>query len=110
MNLQENIRRILREESDLTISLRRRIDFETVEQLYQFVLKLESQRYKDNKKNQDSITPYHFQQKLISNLLWEVCENYELECEDEGDKYKQLWNFLSKIYSKRTIKHFYEIK
>ena len=50
MNLQENIRRILREESDLTISLRRRIDFETVEQLYQFVLKLESQRYKDNKK------------------------------------------------------------
>jgi hypothetical protein len=50
MNLQENIRRVLREESDLTISLRRRIDFETVEQLYQFVLKLESQRYKDNKR------------------------------------------------------------
>jgi len=107
---KEHIRTILKEESDLPISLRRRIDFETVEELYQFVLKIASQRYKDNKKNRDAITPYHFKQKVISNLLWEVCENYELECEDEGDNYKQLWNFLSKMYSKRTIKHFYEIR
>ena len=110
MNLQESIRKILKEESDLTISLRRRIDFETVEQLYQFVLKIASQRYKDNKKNRDAITPYHFQQKVISNLVWEVCENYELECEVEGDKYKQLFNVLSKLYSKKTIKHFYEMR
>jgi len=110
MNLQQTIRKILREENDLVISLRRRINFETLEQLYQFVLNIASERYKDNKKITGAITPYHFQQKVISNLLWEVCENYELECEDEGDNYKQLWNFLSKMYSKRTIKHFYEIR
>jgi cation transport regulator ChaB len=114
MNLQETIKRILKEESDLFISLRRRINFETLEQLYQFVLNIASERYKDHKKilgrTSSAITPYHFQQKVISNLLWEVCENYELECEDEGDNYKQLWNFLSKMYSKRTIKHFYEIR
>ena len=108
--IQENIRRILREDTKLPNYIRRRIDFETIEQLYQFILKMCSQRYKDNKKNRDAITPYHFQQKVISNLVWEVCENYELECEDGGDNYKQMWDFLSNMYSKRTIKHFYEIR
>jgi len=110
MNLQESIRRILREETNIPIHIRRRINFETIEQMYHFVLSLESLRYRDNKRGRDSITPYHFQQKVISNLVWRVCEKYELECEDEGDTYKQLLDALSNMYSKRTIKHFYEIR
>ena len=110
MNLQESIRRILREERELTLYFKRRLDMETLEQIYQFVLKLASKRYTDNKKRLNAMTPYKFNHMVTSNLIEDVCDNFELECGDDENRFNQLWDFLNDRYSKRNIKHFYEIR
>ena len=110
MNLQESIRRILREEKELPTYFRRRIDMETLELTYQYVLKLASKRYTDKKKYLNAMTPYKFNHLVTSNLIGELCENFELECDDNENRFNQLWDFLNDLYSKRNIKHFYEIR
>ena len=102
MNIQETIRRILREETELPIYFKRRIDIETLEQIYQYVLKVASKRYTDKKKQ--------FNHLVTSNLIEDVCENFELECGDDENRFNQLWDFLNDRYSKRNIKHFYDIR
>jgi len=69
MNLQESIRRILREETELPIYFKRRIDMETLEQTYQYVLKVASKRYTDKKKQLNAMTPYKFNHMVTSNLI-----------------------------------------
>jgi hypothetical protein len=110
MNLQESIRRILREETELPIYFKRRLDMKTIEQIYQFVLKVVSKRYTDNKKKLFAMTPYKFNVLVTSNLIEEVIENFELELSDGDNRFNQLWDFLSKYYSKQNLKHFYEIR
>ena len=110
MNLQESIRRILREEKELPIYFKRRINMETLEQIYQYVLKVVSKRYTDKKKQLNAMTPYKFNQLVTSNLIEDVCENFELECGNDDNRFNQLWDFLNDRYSKRNIKHFYEIR
>ena len=110
MNLQETIKRILREEKELPTYFRRRIDMETLEQIYQYVLKVTSKRYTDKKKQLNAMTPYKFNQLVTSNLIEDVCENFELECGDDEDRFNQLWDFLNDRYSKRNLKQFYEIR
>jgi len=108
--LNESIRRILREETKLPNYFRRRIDMETLEQIYTYVLKVVSKRYTDNKKRLNAMTPYKFNHMVTSNLIEDVCENFELQCGDDGDRFNQLWDFLNDRYSKRNIKQFYEIR
>ena len=108
--IRESITRILREETELPTYFRRRIDMETLEQIYQFVLKLASKRYTDNKKRLNAMTPYKFNHMVTSNLIEDVCDNFELECGDDENRFNQLWDFLNDRYSKRNIKHFYEIR
>ena len=110
MNIQETIRRILREETELPIYFKRRIDIETLEQTYQYVLKVASKRYTDKKKQLNAMTPYKFNHLVTSNLIEDVCENFELECGDDENRFNQLWDFLNDLYSKRNIKHFYDIR
>ena len=110
MNLQESIRRILREEKELPTYFRRRIDMETLELTYQYVLKLASKRYTDKKKYLNAMTPYKFNHLVTSNLIEEVIENFELEFGEDENRYNQLWDFLNNYYSKQTLKHFYEIR
>ena len=69
MNIQETIRRILREETELPIYFKRRIDIETLEQTYQYVLKVASKRYTDKKKQLNAMTPYKFNHLVTSNLI-----------------------------------------
>ena len=110
MNLQESIRRILREEKELSAYFRRRIDMETLEQRYQYVLKVVSKRYTDNKKKLIAMTPYKFNHLVTSNLIEDVCIYFELECGNDENIFNQLWDFLNDSYSKRNIKHFYDIR
>ena len=69
MNLHESIRRILREERELTLYFKRRLDMETLEQIYTYVLKVASKRYTDNKKRLNAMTPYKFNHMVTSNLI-----------------------------------------
>jgi hypothetical protein len=110
MNLQESIRRILREETELPTYFKRRIDFEIIEQIYEYVLKIASKRYTDKKKHLNAMTPYKFNHIVISDLIEEVSENFELIWDDDGERFNQLWDFLNDRYSKRNIKQFYEIR
>ena len=89
---------ILREETELPTYFRRRIDMETLEQIYQFVLKLASKRYTDNKKRLNAMTPYKFNHMVTSNLIEDVCDNFELECGDDENRFNQLWDFLNDRY------------
>ena len=101
---------ILREERELPSFFKRRIDMETLEQIYVYLLKVESKRYTDNKKRLNAMTPYKFNNIVTSKLLEELCDNYELQCDDEGFNFKGLWDFLNYRYSKRNLKQFYEIR
>ena len=56
------------------------------------------------------MTPYKFNHMVTSNLIEDVCDNFELECGDDENRFNQLWDFLNDRYSKRNIKHFYEIR
>jgi hypothetical protein len=108
--LQESIRRILKEETELPTYFKRRIDFEILEQIYEYVLKIASKRYTDKKKHLNAMTPYKFNHIVISDLIEEVSENFELIWDDDGERFNQLWDFLNDRYSKRNIKQFYEIR
>jgi len=110
MNLQESIRKVLREETELPIYFRRRIDMEIIEQLYRYVLKIASKRYTDKKKHLNAMTPYKFNHIVISNLIEEVSESFELIWDDDGERFNQLWDFLNGQYSERNIEHFYKIR
>jgi len=101
---------VLREEKELPIYFKRRIDMETLEQIYQYVLKVASKRYTDKKKQLNAMTPYKFNHLVTSNLIEDVCENFELECGDDENRFNQLWDFLNDRYSKRNVKHFYDIR
>ena len=101
---------ILREERELPSFFKRRIDMENIEQIYVYLLKVESKRYTDNKKRLNAMTPYKFNNIVTSKLLEELCDNYELQCDDEGFNFKGLWDFLNDRYSKRNLKQFYEIR
>jgi len=109
MNLQESIRRILKEERELSTYFKRRLDFETLEQIYVHVLKVTSKRYTDNKKKLNAMTPYKFNHMVTSNLIEDACKNFELQCGDD-DRFNQLWDFLNNRYSKRNLKQFYKIR
>jgi hypothetical protein len=108
--VRESIKKILKEERELSTYFKRRIDFETLEQIYVHVLKVTSKRYIDNKKRLNAMTPYKFNHMVTSNLIEDVCENFELQCGDDDDRFNQLWDFLNNRYSKRNLKQFYEIR
>jgi hypothetical protein len=111
MNLQETIRKILREETKKNNYFIRRIDMETLEQIYNYVLRIVSSRYTDKKKHLNAMNSYKFNQLVISNLIEDVCENFDdLGCFGDENIFDQLWDFLNDLYSKRNIKYFKEIK
>jgi len=101
---------ILREEKELPLYFKRRIDMETLEQIYVYVLKRASKRYTDNKKRLNAMTPYKFNHMVTSELIQELTDSFELEWGDDEDRFNQLWNFLNDRYSKRNLKQFYEIR
>jgi len=101
---------VLREEKELPPYFKRRINIETLEQIYQYVLKVVSKRYTGKKKQLNAMTPYKFNHLVTSNLIEEVSENFELIWDDDGERFNQLWDFLNDRYSERNIKHFYEIR
>jgi len=101
---------ILREEKELPLYFRRRINMETLEQIYVYVLKRASKRYTDNKKRLNAMTPYKFNHMVTSELIQELTDSFELEWDVHEDRFNQLWDFLNDRYSKRNLKQFYEIR
>jgi hypothetical protein len=96
MNLQETIRRILREE--LTPSVRRRINFNDIERI------IDNRKIEKFLKNQDIEKSVH---NTIHSVMYDVMPT---EFEDYGDEYHKVWDeikmYLRNNYTEQLTQYF----
>jgi hypothetical protein len=110
MNLQEQIRKVLREETNPTMRrILRRAHPEKMEKIFRDGLDTMTQRYIQNIHNWNAMTFDKFKNSIVSYLIVDVCTKYVDVCYGNGDFYNQVWDFLSDHYSDRIEERWEEI-
>jgi hypothetical protein len=107
MNLQESIRRILREETHLSTYIRRRLDFDMLDNVFNDVIKHTTELQIKNYKNlnyKGGLTA--FINVTISKLIREI-EHQFYDSPADKNWFNNLFNYLKNIYSDR-IKEVYD--
>ena len=107
MNLQESIRRILREETRLSTFILRRLDFDSLDNIFNNVLKHTTELQIKNYKNlnyKGNLTA--FINVTISKLIKEI-EHQFYDSPADKNWFNNLFNYLKNIYSDR-IKQVYD--
>ena len=98
MNIQENIRRILREDSFINY-LKRRISFDTIDKRF-----LNSLKYAIDVFNQRKALDYgssHFKTLVVSDLMDDIHPLLQRHYKKEGDVYDEIYDDLENfIYGK----------
>ena len=108
VRLQKNIIKILKEETQIPLFIRRRIDSNTMEKIFKFVIKTNSHFFREKKSKLNAMTNQKFHHMVISDFLNEICDDNNFDCEN-SEVFNKLWEFLSEYYSKRITKIYYDI-
>jgi len=109
MNLQESIRRILREEIKIPYSIRRRVDFDVIEKEFNRVLDMVSETLIQKKSKQISMTAEKFGILVTDSVMIEICYLYPVLCEDSTGLFYTIWEFINQYYSKQITKRYNDI-
>ena len=100
MNLQENIRRILREETNPIIRrIFRRIDPEKMDKIFGDGLDTMMIRYHQNKHNWTKMNLDKFKSAIVSYVIVDLCIKYSEICFGAEEYYNKVWEFLLNNYS-----------
>ena len=100
MNLQESIRRVLREEINSTMRrILRRTDPDSMDKIFKYALEVMTIRYLQNKHNWHAMNIDKFKLGIVSYAIVDLCVKYSDICYGEQDFYNQTWEFLLKHYS-----------
>lgn len=100
MNLKESIRRILKEETNLTIKrIFRRVDPEKMDKIFGDGLETMMTRYRQNKHNWTKMNLDKFKSAIVSYVIVDLCIMYSDICFGAEDYYNQVWEFLLNNYS-----------
>ncbi len=107
MNLQENIRRILREESKSILMIRRRVPDDDLEREFSESLDMSSNMFNTNKENGDLMSLNRFTHITISILIDGI--HYELysTIPEDSHWYSEVEESLKDFFKDR-IKHRYK--
>jgi len=107
MNLQESIRRILREETHLSSYIRRRLDFDMLDNVFNDVIKHTTELQIKNYKNLNYKGGLMaFINVTISKLIRKI-EHQFYDSPADKNWFNNLFNYLKNIYSDR-IKEVYD--
>ena len=110
MNLQQTIRKVLREETSPTLRrIIRRADPEKINKLFRDGLGIMTTRYLQNKHNWHSMDLNRFKQGITSYVIVDLCTRYSDICYGNGDFYDQTWEFLLNHYSDKMEERWMEI-
>ena len=110
-NLQESIRRILREEiNPIVRRIFRRADQKKLDKIFVDGLGIMTARYLQNQHNWHDMTFNKFKQTIISYLIVDMCTKYTDICFGTEDFYDRVWDFMSNYYSDRIEERWEEIK
>ena len=100
MNLQESIRKILKEETNPTIRrIYRRADPDKVDKIFKDGLDTMTTRYIQNQHNWHAMNLDKFKSGIVSYVIVDLCVKYSDICYGAGDFYNQVWEFLLSHYS-----------
>ena len=106
MNLQENIRRILREESEIPIYIKRRLsiidkDFENLLHIYK--------KFKDEDPNFPNFSFEEFKESILTNVINKFID-YHINGFHDQYSHKEFVNFIFDRYQERLENEFDEFK
>ena len=99
-NLQESIRRILKEETNPIIRrIFRRVDPEKMDKIFGDGLDTMMIRYHQNKHNWTNMNLDKFKSAIVSYVIVDLCIMYSDICFGAQDYYNKVWEFLLNNYS-----------
>lgn len=99
-NIQETIKRVLREEmSPVMRRIYRRADPEKMDKIFGDGLNTMMIRYHQNKHNWTNMNLDKFKSAIVSYVIVDLCIKYSEICFGAEDYYNQVWEFLLNNYS-----------
>lgn len=101
-----NIRKILKEESEIPYKIRRRLDFNNMERLFEKHLEESAIKFIKNKTKWTHMSLSAFRSIIISGLIVELYEDESLG----EEMFDEIWEFLSDYYRERIEDKFTEVK
>ncbi len=110
MNLQQTIRRVLREEASPTLRrIFRRAEPDSMDKIFKYGLGVMTTRYLQNKHNWHKMNLDKFKQGIVSYVIVDLCVKYSDICYGGQDFYDQTWEFLLNHYSDEMEERWMEI-
>jgi len=100
MNIQEHIRKVLKEETNSTMKrIFRRTEPDSMDKIFEYGFEIMTKRYLQNKHNWHKMNLDKFKSGIVSYVIVDLCVKYSDICYGGKDFYDQTWEFLLNHYS-----------
>ena len=110
MNLQQTIRKVLREETSPSLRrIIRRADPEKINNLFRDGLGVMTTRYLQNKHNWHNMDLNKFKHGIAAYVIVDICTRYSDICYGSGDFYHEVFDFIWNHYSDEMEERWNEI-
>ena len=118
MDLRNNIKRILREQSedvfkkDIEVPnfIRRRVDFDWLDIQFNNSLESAKKKYVQEKNNLKNMAANKFASLVTSYIMVELCTKHYDLCTKPDKNYNIVWDFIKEYYYPEIIKNYYDIQ
>lgn len=118
MDLRNNIKRILREQSENAFKkdievpnfIRRRVDFDWLDIQFNDSLESVKKKYVQEKNNLENMNSDKFASLVTSYVMVELCTKYFNMCNKTNERYDLAWDFIKRHYYPQIIKKYYDIQ